>query len=361
MSIKSDKPWLGLALKDRSADDIREALTGQDPEAVTQALALHAYAVQHNLGLSTLHHRTGIPTGLLSSFFNGAYTGDYTAIAERIAKFFWRLEQKDKYGGIRKFVETRLALYMWGVFEKTRVIRRIQIVEGPEQVGKTRAAVEYCHRNNSGRTVYVQIPGGSKSGCGDFIWTLAQTLQIPYTVKLREKRIRIKEALDSCDLLIIDEAHLMWSWTQSSIREFLDFLRTDVFNNGERGVVLMATNSDTVKGINKFRRESGYNVGQMLGRMRNEVIRIDPADDITPEDVRTLVSRFYQPADETVTKLHEIACRESLGHFGLLDDIMNESWTRARAKGKKEPNDQIVLQTAQIIMNNLRDRKELYQ
>ena len=349
----------GIPLKERSADDFRAMLQEKDEEVLAQFLALHKYAQAHNLGVSALGHQSGIPSSIISQGFNGDYIGDYAAIAERIKTFFWRMEQKALYGGLREFVETRLAKVLWRVLEKTRIIRRIQIVQGPEQCGKTRAAVEYAHRNNSGRTLYVKLAGGSKSGCGDFIWALADALNIPYTIKLREKRLRIQHALEPCDLMVIDEAHLIFSWTDQAQREFWDYIRTDIFSDGERGVVFQATNSDMLKGIQDFRRRARYNIGQLLGRMHNDVMEIDPTDDITEDDVALLVGRYYKPGKATLHALTALAQADQLGHFGLLDDVLTEAWTRSKAR-KKELCDETVNAVANEVRETLKGRKELY-
>lgn len=353
------KSYHGIPIKDRSTDDIRAALANQEDTVTAQFLALHKYARQHTLGLTKLAHQTGIPSSILSQCFNASYEGDYAATATRIETFFWRLEQKALYGGLREFCDTQLAQGIWSILEKTRIIRRIQIIQGPEQVGKTRACEEYAARNNSGRTVHLKLSGGSRAGCGDFIWSVADRLGLPYTIKLREKRLRIRQALESCDLLIIDEAHLIFSCHDRAARDFWDYLRTDIFADGARGVVLVVTNSDMLQGIQDWRKRSHYNIGQLLGRMRNEIMQIDPAEDITESDVRLLIERYYRPGKAAVNKLHSITMRPQLGHFGLLEDILNEAWTRAKS-ARKKLTDEIVIQTATQIINTLKTRKEMY-
>lgn len=352
--------YRGIALKEREASDIRHALAERDEEVVAAGLKLWEYARKENLGISPLAHQSGISSSVLSQFFNGNYPNDFNEVANKIGRFFWRLEQKEQYGGMRKFAETQLASVLWAIFEKTRIVRRIQIVQGPEQVGKTRAATEYTERNNHGRTVYIKLAGGTKSGCGDFIWDLSEALGIPYTIKLREKRIRIKQALEACDLVIIDEAHLAFTWSDASQREFWDYLRTDIFADASRGIVLLATNSDMLMGLQKWRARTRYNVGQLLGRMRNEVMIIDPAEDIIEDDVRLLVSRYYEAGKAAIRRLLEIAQADQLGHYGLVEDIMNEAWTKAKARRTKLA-DEIVLKTAEQIMETLKSRKDLYE
>lgn len=360
MPQQQQAQYRGLPLKDRSAEDIRAALSRLEEDVVAEFVSLHAYARSEHLGISQLAQQTGISTAVLSPAFNGAYVGDYSAIAERIKTFFWRLKQKEMFGGLREFKETALARVLWQVFEKIRICRRIQIVEGPEQVGKSRAAEEYAARNNSGRTSYVTLSGGSQSGLGDFIWNLAESLGIPYTVKLREKKIRIRQALASCDLVLIDEAHLAFTWNDRALADWLDYLRTDLFANGERGVVLIVTNSDFLAGLQLWRKRARYNLGQLLGRMRHDVVRIDPAEDIVESDVALLTSRYYDAGKTIVRRLHGIATQDQFGHYGLLQDILDEAWTRAKAR-KRKLDDAIVNDVASEILGNLKTKKELYQ
>lgn len=350
----------GTPLRERTESDIRHALERFEPGVVEAAVRLHAYAVKNGLGVSSLGHQTRIAGGILSQWLSGNYPGDASAIAERVGKFLWSLEQKQKYGGLRGYVKTRIAEALSALFEKTRVIRRIQTVRSPEQVGKTTVARRYQEENNHGRTVYIAMPGGARSGFGDFLWVLADALEIPYTIKLREKRIRIRHALEACDLVIIDEAHLIWEWTNADIRLFLDFLRTDLHQDGERGVILLETNSDFVVRLQRFKRVGGYNVGQLLGRMRNEAVEIDPAEDIVESDVRALVGRYYHPGAATLKKLHTIATRERLGHFGLVLDIVNEAWSECQAAGC-DLGDAAVEAVAQRILSKLAKHEDLYK
>lgn len=348
----------GTPIKERTDDQVRQDLAGKDEDVLQQFLRLRDYAHEKGLGLSALAQQSAIPSSIISQGFNGTYPGDWSEVANRIDTFFWRLEQNRLYGGLREFVETNLTSALWAVFEKIRQVRRIQLVEGPEQCMKSRAAVEYAARNNSGRTVYLEVPGGTNSA-SEFIWALADRLGIPYSVKLSEKRLRIRHALAACDLLIIDEAHIIFEeWRADAIAHWFNYLRTDLFANGSRGVVLIATNTDLMASINTWRRKSRYNVGQLLGRMRNDVIRIDPAEDILLEDVATIVRRYYEASDAVVAELRDIALRPQLGHVGILFDILNESWTEAKQR-KRPMSDASVRRTASAVLENARtNRKE---
>lgn len=349
-----------IPLADRDPDDVRAALEGKPEDAVEQFLRLHAYARENHLALSQLAAITRMSTAVLSTGFSGTYIGDYSAQAENIIAFFRRMENKEKFGDIRRFVELNLTEYLWLTFDKTSVNRRIQIIEGPEQCGKTRAAMEYCLRNNHGRTVYVQLSGGAKDGLNEFIRQLgsASVKAIAQTAKLGEIRRQLREALEGTELIIIDEGHLIWKWTVQAQSAFFDFLRTDVHCNGRCGVVIISTNEDFFTRIKKF-KSSGYNIGQLLGRMRNEAIRIRPDEHIIEEDVRELAARYYEPGKKAVARLHELSLLPQLGHFGLIIDILNEAWLIAKRK-KSALSDEMVISVSDRIMNELRSRKDLY-
>jgi hypothetical protein len=350
----------GLPLKERSPEMIRQALAGRDERIIESAIRAAEYARQQGLGVTALAHQCRIPGGTLSQFFAGLYTGVESNIADRLDDFFQRLLQKELYGDKRAYCETRIATALHHLADKVRVIRRIQLLRSPEQCGKTTALRHYTAENNSGRTVMIEVPGGGRTGgFGDFVWALAEQLDIPYSVKLREKRIRIRQALSSCDLVIIDEAHLIWTWTDRDIAQFLDYLRTDVFANGARGVLLVETNSDALDQLSRFKRRAGYNVGQLIGRMRNDVVRIDPADDITVDDVAALVGRYYRPGADMLGRLVALAQQEGLGHLGLLLDVVNEAWSRAKAE-RRDLDDATVGEVARETMAQLKQREKLY-
>jgi len=246
------------------------------------------------------------------------------------------------------------------VFEKTRYNRRIQIIQSEEQLGKTRAAREYAVRHNGGRTIMVTLqPPGASNGFGLFLRSLARAMDITSDHrKLMEVRFAIQGRLATCDLVIIDEFHLVAKWADRAIEALLDFIRINLHADGERGVVLIATNSDVMSLLNEFRRRARYNLGQLLGRMCNQVLELYP-DEIPTADVKLLVERYYHAKRETLTKLYDICTRKKLGHFGLLDDILSRAWADAQVGGKKV-TDRLVLQVAQETMEDIGKRQELY-
>lgn len=348
-----------IPIKERDEAGVREALSGLGENVIAQFVALRNFAAAADIGITKLGKACGVPAGTLSQCFNHQYPGDYEAIAERIKGFFYRHEQEAQYKGLHEFVPTKIAQTLWLIADKIRAIRRIQLIESPEQLGKTRAFEQYVERAGDEHAVLIKMPGAAH-GVGDFIWELAEGLGIAHTCKFREKCIRIRQSLSNVELVIIDEAHLLWTWPERPVCDFLNYLRTDIHSDGRRGVLLVATQCNMLDRLNRHRRKAGYNIGQLLGRMRADVVRIDPVEDIVPEDVALLIGRYYRPGKATIRTMHDLATREQIGHFGLVVDVLNEAWARAKSK-KAELSDELVEAVARETLKTLKENKELYE
>lgn len=361
MATQSNAAVKGDPLTSRTTEQIRSALSELDACCVDQICRLHEYAITEHLSLKSLSQRTGISSGMLSQFFSGTYPGDWYAQTERVEHFFSDLEKKRIFGGCREFVETNVATALWKVCEKTRYNRRIQIIQSAEQLGKSRALAEYAANNNGGRTIMVTLqPAGAANPYGLFMRDLARNLHVGTDhTKMHDLIGRIREKLERCDLMIVDELHMLEDWPDRLVKSFWNALRLYLHADGKRGVVLVATNSDVHTLIQAFRRRTRYNVGQLLGRMCNQVLEIH-ADEIPIADVEMLVARYFKPRKATLNRLYEIATLKGRGHFGLLDDILSRAWADAQVE-KTPLNDDMVMAVANDTMEDLVSRKELYK
>ena len=349
------------ALIERTDEQIKKALAGKPGDVIAALLALRDYAKAGNLGLKKLSQQTRMPTGVLSQLFSGTYPGDYEARAAKISKFLVDVEKARIYGGCQDFVETSIAAGLWRVFDKTRFNRRIQFIQSEEQIGKSKAAVEYAHRNNGGRTQLITCPPAeSPQGCRIFLREMGHVMDIPSSIKLIDLRFRVREALASCDLIILDDAHQMKYWSDRAVREFLDVVRIYLHADGERGVVLIATNEDMLSLIQNFRKRMRYNIGQILGRMCNEILEISP-DQIPIEDVRLLAERYkFKPRRSTIEKLYDVAIRPHMGHFGLILDVLNRTWADCQVD-EKDMTDELVMEKLKETLADLEERADLYK
>jgi hypothetical protein len=361
MSVKQDSTVTTLA--DLTEHDLRARLLAAEiPDyAVAQLAAALRHARDKGWGVKTLAMAIGLQPGSLSEMFNAKYKGNYVTRCRLIERYLVDLEKRSLFGGRDEFVETPLAKSLWMICERTRYSRRIQIIQSEEQCGKSTAAREYAHRNNGGRTILVTLkPGAGSRPMTIFLRDLATAAGVKSVEnrKLVGVRYELREALEMCDLVIIDEVHLLESWSEKDTRDFLDYLRIELYQDGKRGVILQCTNNDLLTILDDFRRAARYNLGQLLGRMCNEVIDISP-DDIEEEDVRLLVGRYLErPAKATLAKLCDIATRPRLGHFGLLCDILNRAWTDAKVEGVAL-TDARILDKAETTMDTIAAKKEL--
>ncbi len=347
-------------IADRATETVAAALAqaGVDRDAVEQVCRLHTYAREKQLSVKAVANLTHMSDSSVSQLFAGKYPGNYIQRAAHIRRFFSDAANRRIFGGVRDYVPTETARVLWRIFDRTRYNRRIQIVQSEEQLGKSRAAEQYAVEHNSGRTILLQLAeAGISNPYGVFVRDLAAACSVTVDhVKAIDLRYKILGALDDCDLLILDEFHLVEAWSDKAVRALLDFLRIQLHANGRRGIVLVATNSDVMTLLQSFRTRARYNLGQLIGRMNNETLELY-AEDVPIDDVRLLVERYYKPGKTTVAKLHDIVTRPKLGHFGLLDNILANAWAKAQLDNVPLTDD-LVNSIAREILEDIGKRNE---
>ena len=344
-----------------SDSEIRETMEGQAETTIATCIRVRDYLRDNHLSMKGFARECGIPHGTLSGFFNGTYNGNYEKTADRLEQYFAALEKKRIFGGCTDFVNTHTSRALCKVYEKTRYNRRIQFIQSAEQCGKTKTAEYYTRANNSGRTVLVTLePGGTSNPFGVFMRLFAEAMGISTDhQKIMEVRMNIRAKLKRCDLVIIDEGHMVNKWGPQAQVDFWNYLRIAIHSNGERGIVIQWTNSDAMHDLNVFRVATRYNLGQLLGRTVNEPIEIH-GNDIPVDDVALMVERYFKPKAATLRKLHDLATRPMIGHFGLLNDILTRAWSESQVE-KKPMNDELILEIANDTLANLEKHKDLYK
>jgi len=317
--MPGDRQVTADPIASRSPEAVRAALEKAevDPFAVAQILRLHEHARAKTLSLKGAADLIHYSQAVVSEIFSGGYKGNYVRVAKAIDRYFAEAENRRIFGGCRDFARTEIATALWKLFEKTRYSRAIQIVQSPEQLGKSIAAREYAAAHNSGRTLLLKLqPGGNSNPFGVFLRDLAERTGVETQHgKMLDMRMAIRRELEGCDLVIVDEAHLIAHWPDKPVRDFLDYLRVEIHADGARGVVLIATDSDMLTLLQQFRQRTRYNLGQLLGRMANQHTITLRADEIPFDDVRLLVERYFKPRVATLRKLYDLATRPHCGRF----------------------------------------------
>ena len=297
----------------------------------------------------------GVSASTVSTMYNGTYPGNWVKTCQRFNNFLAAREAARVYGRMDAFVQTRIGQGLWRLLERTKYNHRIQLLESPEQLGKTRVSSEYARQEDS-RTIKVTCQdSGTSSPFSLFLRDLAEACGLSTDhAKILDIRFRIRNILDNIDLIIIDEFHKLDDWPDKAVKAFLDYLRTELHADGARGIVLISTNRAIHTQLSAFSRRSGYNTGQLLGRCCNDARSIDPAD-IPIEDVAALVNRYYAPGKRTLNKLHQAVIEPGIGHFGFLLDILDQAW--AEHKLNEQPmTDTLVEECLKDSLESIKNR-----
>jgi len=354
--MQGERQVTGDPIATRSPEDVRAVLekTEWDQNAIEQIVRLHEIARSEKLSVKELAGLVHYSPAVVSELFNGTYKGNPVRVAKNIERMFSDRENKRIFGGKRDFVRTTIAESLWRIAEKTRYSRAIQIIQSPEQLGKSRALVEYTAQHNSGRTVMLKLqPGGNSNPFGVFLRDLAAAVGVEAAHdKIMDVRMNIRRELAGCDLVILDEFHLIEHWPDKPIRDLLDYLRVEIHNDGQRGVLAVATDSDMMTLLDGFRRRTRYNLGQLMGRMANQHTVTIRADEIPFDDVKLLIERYFKPRAATLRKLFDLACRPHCGHLGVICAIMADAWSDSQLD-KIDLTDELVLSKAEAKLESL--------
>jgi len=207
----------------------------------------------------------------------------------------------------RRVVEPREAQAQTGFIE-TRLFReierrclqalrrqRIGFVFGDSQIGKSASFGEVRRRHNHGQTVLVEVPAGGSLGSLLIAW--AEALDIRAARKnQRELKEAIMTALDSNNLVILDEAHRFFEGrSKGNGIASLSFIR-EVWNRCQCGMMFGMTN----EGRDELLTGRHAKALQQIWRRRITPLQLPsvPPDD----DAALFAQAFGLPAapDETV-------------------------------------------------------------
>jgi len=130
------------------------------------------------------------------------------------------------------FVEHRLTRRIEEYCEKARRRRKLGLVYGESQIGKTTTLLVIKERHNHGETHYVRMPTRASLGC--LMVELALVLNISTQLKGVQMRRAILNCFDERMLLIVDEAH------EGSVAA-LNFCR-EIHDRRHCGVIFAGTN-----------------------------------------------------------------------------------------------------------------------
>jgi DNA transposition AAA+ family ATPase len=201
-----------------SLDHIRENTTHFSPDEQEALVALFRWCIdpQHPIRRDEAARRLKCSTELIYQLLTGKYRepGPDKKPKRPSAEFmdnlreFLAVEAKRFSSISTDFVITPTARKIFTACELARESRSPVILSGPSHIGKTLALRYYQAHNNHGRTFLAELD--SCGGRGGMMRTLAKACGITDSKDSTESlKERIKTALASDVILIIDEMHLL--------------------------------------------------------------------------------------------------------------------------------------------------------
>lgn len=175
----------------------------------------------------------------ISRLFACNYGASVSSLCDRIERYKRNLEERGTVNEMQ-FVETSIAKKVQSVCRAAWLSQSVAMIWGEPQTGKTYALQHYQLTHNHGQTKFIRIPAAATiqiaSAC------LAHACSVSGDGKWEVIRQRIIKAVDSNNLIIVDEAHQLFTTAaDKQARKVLEFLR-EVHDTAGCGLVLCMTN-----------------------------------------------------------------------------------------------------------------------
>jgi len=207
-----------------------------------------AYCIdtRHPMHREEFARRVGYSDNVIYKLFTGTYkhptTGarlDVPAKLMRAMRQFRKVETEREMLGDSEFVRTPTVNAMWDHCDIAREMQLPLMIVGSSQIGKTTALEQYRLRNNHGSTPYVRM--AAASGLQGMVRAIATAVGVSPKSETKSLVARIKRAINSNTLLIIDEVHLLaYTYRKESFFACLEVIR-EIYDATQCGMILCMT------------------------------------------------------------------------------------------------------------------------
>lgn len=243
-----------------------------------------------SLSLENAGRAVGISGTTVYRLFTASYAASYDSVLEKVSKFRTLTEERQKRKAIG-FVETSTWKKIDAVCRQALNAQMPAFIYGPSQMGKTTCLLEFARRNNHGTTKFIRMPASPTFIY--FVKTLARACSISAQHNtVDDLRERICHALDSRNLLVVDEFHQALV-TTDPIRaaRIVEFIR-EVYDRTGCGIVLSATR------VGETELERGRNAGVYDQLRRRGMAKLVLPDMPPASDIRKIAAAFGLPPPE---------------------------------------------------------------
>lgn len=218
---------------------VAQAFVTQGKADAPRAESLTRFLIEskrRRLSTSQMAAALGLSATTVSRVFRGIYEGDVAAVADKAALALRLWQEREGRGKV--FIETSIARQVFTACDFALNRQTPAIVTGLSQLGKTTAFEEYARRSDA-IVRYVRMPAAANLQL--FLEELGEALGVVSSIKVNDRRRRLRRALNDRTLLIIDELHeLVISTTRAQTRRICEVIR-ELFDRSHCGLVLCGT------------------------------------------------------------------------------------------------------------------------
>ncbi|HEY5078629.1 MAG TPA: AAA family ATPase [Opitutaceae bacterium] len=241
----------------------------------------------HPIRIEEFAERVGVDKTTIQRIIKGVYFRPgqdriRMEISEKLVssmQLFREMETERAKSGRTVFIMTPTAKRIHTACNLARESQSPVFLIGPSHIGKTWALRNYTEENNHGRTIYVRLQAAS--GLGGMVRAIAAALGISDKSNTTDLIARIKRALKSDMLVILDELHqLMYTYRREAFFACLEVIR-EFYDTAGCGFVLCGTQL--------LMKSMKDNRGELEQLIRRGVHRTVLPDAPTPGDVKAIL------------------------------------------------------------------------
>jgi DNA transposition AAA+ family ATPase len=250
-----------------SLDNVRANIAYMSPEAKELLVWAFTWCTDpaHAIRLEEFCERIGYDRNTIWKIYSGLYrhpewTKDKPKMMDASPKLvaalraFRKLELQREKLGRASFVITPTAKKVFMACDLARESQTPVFIYGASQVGKTEAAKQYCIDNNHGRTVLVELE--AVNGLKGLLQAVAEKLGISPNANTPDLIARIKKAVTSDMVIILDEVHLLANvYRKGSFFACMETVRRVFIDHCKCGLVLTFTHLGYKKAEDEKKRE----------------------------------------------------------------------------------------------------------
>ena len=273
----------------RSADQVRASMrvyvdSGRiDDEGLETFMRLFLLGKQRGYDYGQTAKMVDYSGSTLSRLFAGKYDGNLQQVVEQFSAHLEMEAEREKMRNDR-FIENSIWQEVSSLCALAQKRNRPVRLVGPSQIGKTFCLLEYKRRSKM-QVCYVRVPAAPTFKL--LADEICEAVGVPTSLRVEETRIRVRKAISTNTLLIVDELHeLAISAGKGTAMKCMEWLR-ELYDKTGCAMVLCGTRTMEDDLINDPK------IKGWLGQMNKRCIRVLNLPNRIPEADVDLAAKSY--------------------------------------------------------------------